>query len=298
MSATWRAVATKDLEDAVRSRTLWSLVALFVAFLLTALLSAEQLFPEPVTVTPAKALSGVAMLGGLFVPGIALVAGYMAVVGERRSGSLRILLSYPFSRFDVVWGKLLGRLLVTGVALVAGYAVGSVAVVVLYGPPDTTAFLGFAGAGLLLGASMTGLAVGGSAAARTRGQALAATVGSFVGWVFFWKPAVVGLYYLVEGEIPGLRAEPWYYLLQRLNPLEAFRVVSSVALGEDVSPVPDLPLEDVPRTAPSERVDVAARVAGEVPFYLDAWVAVLVLLAWGLVPVVVGHRRFERSDLD
>ncbi len=297
MSATWRAVAVKDLVDAVRSRTLWGLVAMFVAFLLTSLASAEQLFPEPVTVTPARALSGVAMLGGLFVPGIALVAGYMAVVGERRSGSLRVLLSYPFSRFDVVWGKLLGRLLVTGLALLAGYAVASVAVVLLYGTPDLGAFVGFAGAGLLLGASMTGLAVGGSAAARTRGRAMALTVGSFVGMVFFWKPAVVGLYYLVEGEVPGVRAEPWYYLLKRLNPLEAFRTLSAAALDEPVPPVPDLPLEDVPRTAPSERVDLAARVAGEVPFYLDAWVAVVVLLAWGLVPVALGYRRFASTDL-
>jgi ABC-2 type transport system permease protein len=298
MSATWRAVARKDLEDAVRSRTLWGLVALFVAFLLTSLLSAEQLFPEAVTVTPERALAGVAMLGALFVPGIALVAGYVAVAGERRSGSLRVLLSYPFARSDVVAGKFLGRLLVTGVALLAGYAVASVAVVALYGAPDPWAFAGFAGAGLLLGASMTGLAVGGSAAAATRGRAMALTVGPFVGMVFFWKPAVVGLYYLVEGSVPGVRAEPWYYLLKRLNPLEAFRTVTSAALGESVTAVPNLPLEDAPRSAPPERVDTAARVAGEVPAYLDPWVAVLVLVAWGAVPLALGYRRFDRADLD
>jgi len=297
MTATWREVALKDVEDATRSRMLWGLVGLFVAFTLMALLSAEQLFPEPVTVTPEMALAGIATLGGLFVPGIALVAGYMAVIGERRSGSLRILLSYPFSRFDVVAGKLLGRAVVTGTALAAGYAVASVAVVVLYGVPDVGAFLGFAGAGLLLGLSITGLAVGGSAAAATRGRAMTLTIGSFVGMLFFWKPLVVGLYYLVEGSLPGVRAEPWYYFLKRLNPLEAFRTLTSAVLGEPVTAVPELPLEDAPVDAPSERVDLAARVAGEVPAYLDPWVAVLVLLAWGVVPLVVGYRRFERSDL-
>lgn len=117
MTAIWEGVARKDFEDAVRSKLLWGLIAVFVAFLVMSLLSAEVLFPDGVTVDATMALVGVAMLAQLFVPGIALVAGYMSVVGERRSGSLRVLLSYPFSRFDVVAGKLAGRTLVTGTAL-------------------------------------------------------------------------------------------------------------------------------------------------------------------------------------
>ncbi|MFB6354466.1 MAG: ABC transporter permease subunit, partial [Halobacteriales archaeon] len=218
MTATWRAVARKDFEDAARSRMLWGLIAVFVAFLTMALFSAQQLFPEGVTVTPERALAGVAMLGQLFVPGIALVAGYLAVVGERRTGSLRVLLAYPFTRGDVVTGKLVGRLLVTGTALAVGYAFASGLVAVLYGLPDTDAFLGFVGAGVLLGMTFTGLAVGGSAAAASRGRAMALTVGSFMAMVFFWKPVVVGLYYAANGSLPDLSVEPWYVLAKRLNP--------------------------------------------------------------------------------
>jgi ABC-2 type transport system permease protein len=136
MTATWRQVAHKDFEDAVRARLLWGLIGVFVAFLVMALLSAEQLFPAAVAVDAPKALSGVAMLAQLFIPGIALVAGYMAVVGERRTGSLRVLLSYPFSRGDVVAGKLAGRLLVTATALLIGYAVASGLVIALYRFPS------------------------------------------------------------------------------------------------------------------------------------------------------------------
>lgn len=297
MTSTWRAVTRKDFEDAIQSKLLWGLIAVFVAFLAMALLSAEQLFRESVTVDAARALAGVAMLAQLFVPGIALVAGYMAVVGERRSGSLRVLLSYPFSRFDVVAGKLAGRTLVTGTALTVGFAVASVFVVVLYGAPDVAAFAGFVAAGVLLGLTWTGLAVGGSAAAATRGRAMTLTIGTFAGMVFFWKPLVVGLYYAVEGSIPGLRVESWYLLVDRLNPLEAYRVLVESALGERVTAVPRLPLEDVPANAPLEQLAVSNRVAGEVPFYLDDWFAVVVLAAWGVVPVVLGYLRFERSDI-
>ncbi|MDS0476297.1 ABC transporter permease subunit [Natrinema sp. 1APR25-10V2] len=297
MTVSWTDIARKDFEDAARSRLLWGLIAVFVAFLVMALLSAEQLFPPSVTVDAATALAGVAMLAQLFVPGIALAAGYMAVVGERRSGSLRVLLSYPFSRGDLVAGKLVGRLLVTGTALLVGFAVASVLVVALYGVPDATTVVGFVGTGVLLGLSFTGLAVGGSAAASTRGRARTLTIGSFVAMVFFWKPVVVGLYYAATGSLPGLRVERWYVLMKRLNPLEAYRVLAGAVLDRRVDAVPELPLEDVPMTASPERLELATRLAGEVPFYLEEWAAAVVLLAWGLVPIAVGYWRFENADL-
>lgn len=297
MTATWIAVARKDIEDAARSKLLWGISAVFVAFLLMALPVAEQLFPETTAVTPAKALSGVAMLAQLFVPGIALVVGYMAIAGERRSGSLRLLLSYPFTRRGLLAGKLLGRLAVTVTALAAGYVVASALVVGLYGTPGVGTFVGFVAAGLLIGVTFTALAVGGSAAASTRGRAMALTIGPFVGMVFFWEPVVAGLYYAVTGGLPGLRAEGWYYLLKRLNPLEAFRVLTTTVLDADVHAVPRFPLEDVPMTAPSERLDLSLRLAGEGPVYLEPWVSALVLLAWAIVPILLGYWRFRHADL-
>lgn len=297
MTATWADLARKEFEDAVRSNVLWGFIGVFVAFLVMSLLSAEQLFRDAVTVDAAKALAGVAMLAQLFVPGIALVVGYMSVVGERRSGSLRVLLTHPFARADVVAGKLVGRTLVTVVGLGVGFAVASLLVVVLYGAPAPGAFVGFVAAGLLLGVTFTALAVGGSAAASTRGRAMALTIGSFVGMVFFWKPAVVGLYYAVEGSLPGLHAARWYFLLKRLNPLEAYRVLAGAAVDQRVHEVPEFPLEDVPARASPETLALANRLSGEVPFYLADWFSVVVLLAWGLVPVVAGYRRFADADL-
>jgi ABC-2 type transport system permease protein len=297
VTATWLDVARKDFEDAVRSKMLWGISSVFVAFLVMSLLSAEQLFPDPIPVDASMALAGVAMLAQLFVPGVALVAGYLSVVGERRSGSLRVLLGYPFSRSDVVVGKLAGRALVTGVALTAGFAVATVLVVALYGVPDLASFAGFVAAGALVGLTFTGLAVGGSAAAATRGRAMTLTIGSFVGMVFFWKPVVVGLYYAVTGSIPGMQVERWYVFLQRLNPLEAYRVLVRAALDRPVSEVPEFPIEDVPATISPERLELADRIAGEVPFYLSDWFSVVVLLAWGVVPVVAGYWWFENADL-
>lgn len=297
MTVTWMDVARKDFEDAVRSKMLWGISSVFVAFLVMSLLSAEQLFPDPVAVDASMALAGVAMLAQLFVPGVALVAGYLSVVGERRSGSLRVLLSYPLSRSDVVAGKLVGRSAVTGAALTVGFTVATALVVALYGIPDPASFAGFVAAGVLVGLTFTGLAVGGSAAAATRGRAMTLTIGSFVGMVFFWKPVVVGLYYAVTGSLPGVEVERWYVFLQRLNPLEAYRVIAGAALDRPVSEVPEFPIEDVPAGMSPERLELANRLAGEVPFYLADWFSVVVLLAWGFVPVVAGYWWFENADL-
>lgn len=297
MTATWKQIARKDFEDAVRSKTLWGLILVFGAFLVMSLFSAEELFPEAVTVDTHKALAGVGMLAQLFLPGIALIAGYMSVVGERRSGSLRVLLSYPFSRFDVVAGKLVGRSLVTGTALGVGFAVASVLVVALYGAPDVMAFAGFVATGVLVGLTFTALAVGGSAAVSTRGRAMALTVGSYMVMLLFWKPVIVGLYYVVNGSLPGLHADRWYLFLKRLNPLEAYRALTGEILGERLTAIPRLSLEDVPARAPHEKLEIANRVVGEVPFYLENWFLVVVLIAWGLIPVVVGYWYFERADL-
>lgn len=297
MSATWRAIARKDLEDAIRSKVLWGLIGTFVAFVVMSLLTAEELVEGVDTVTVEIALAGVATLAQLFIPGVAVVAGYLAVTGERRSGSLRILLSYPFTRADIVLGKLVGRTVVTMTALLVGFAVASVLVVGLYGTPSFGIFGGFVAYGVLLGVVFTGLAVGGSAVASTRGRAMALTIGPYVAMVFFWKPIVVGIYYLLKGTLPGIQAESWYFFLKRLNPLEAYRVLVGGLLDEVVLPIPDLPLEDIPAGTPPEALEINHRVAGEVPFFLEEWFAVVILLAWGVIPVLVGLWHFRRTDV-
>lgn len=297
MTATWRAIARKDVEDAVRSRVLWGLILTFVAFLGMALLSAEELVEGVETVTPALALAGVASLAQLFIPGVAIVAGYLAISGERSSGSLRVLLSYPFSRVGVVLGKVTGRLLVTTMALAVGFAVASVLVVALYGTPSIATFTGFIGTAVLLGAAFTGLAVGGSAMTHTRGQSLAITVGPYVAMVFFWKPIVVGLHYLITGTLPGVEVGSWYLLVKRLNPLAAYRTVAGDVLGEPVNAVPNLPLEDLPTDVTAAELETGMRLAGEVPVYLEPWSGIVILATWGVIPLGLGYWKFRRSDI-
>jgi len=135
----------------------------------------------------------------------------------------------------------------------------------------------------------------------SRRGAMAGAVGSYVFFTILWNPIVAGLHYAVEGELVGLSAPSWYLFLQRLSPLEAYRQALMALLGENVFGLFgwEFIVEDVGQSEMAEGgLLVSNRVAGEVPFYLTDWFAVVILLAWLVAPVAVGLWQFERADLN
>lgn len=296
---TWQQVARKDFEDAVRSKLLWGVMGVFVGFMsfLLVLVSLQ----EPPGLDDAdlavNALMFIATLAQVFAPLIALIAGYMAVVGERRAGSLRVLLSYPHTRRDVVAGKLVGRGAVIAVTVGVGFAVNVLLSALLFGAPQLDSFAGLLLAVTLLGLTFVWLAVGISAGTRTRGRAMALAIGTFLVCFVFWDAATAGLYAVVTGSLPGLQVEAWYLLLEQVNPLGAYRTVAEVFLDGRIQAMFQMGLEQIPPDTPPEQLTVENRVEGALPFYLEDWFAGVILAAWAVVPAVLGYVRFERSDL-
>lgn len=289
-------VARKDFEDAVRSRMVWGVIAVFVGFMTFVMLAALG-SSEASEATGDAVLGLTAQLSQLFVPLIALIVGYMAIVGERRSGSLRVLLSYPHSRRDVVFGKLAGRSGVIAVTLGVGSIVTVLLASVLVDSPDFGDVIGLLASIVLFGIAFTGLAVGISASVRTRGKAMAAAIGSLLVFLVVWDAAAAGLYAVVTGSLPGLEVDAWYFLVKRLSPVGAFRAVAEQFTASRLSPLFQMGLEEVPADASPEQLELANRIGGSVPFYLERWFAAVTLGAWGLFPALVGYVRFKRSDL-
>ena len=234
-----------------------------------------------------------------FIPLIALVAGYMSVVGERQSGSLRVLMSYPFSRSDVLTGKVVGRSVVVGLTILFGFVVITVLGVPLTADFAPVDLLLVALLTVLLGVTFTAIAVAISASTASRGTALAWVIGIFFFLLVMWEALAVGIYYLVEGSRPGLVVEPWYFALYQLNPIESYRIAIGQVTDSFVWPMVQLGLEDID-WAQASAVDLRAeaRVEGSAPFYLSPWFSVLTSLAWIAVPLAIGYRRFTSADLD
>ena len=275
---TWVVVARKEFDDAVRARVLWGIVA--VIGILAGGLAVVTRFLPGVEPDPLTALGAASEFAAILVPILSLVAAYLAVAGERESGSVKVLLGLPPSRGEVLLGKFAGRSGVVAVGLTLGLAVAGAATAVAYGGLPLAKFVGLTALTVALGVVFVGIAVGISAAADRRSRAMSLSIAVYLAFVLLWDLLPQGLYLLLNGSPPGPVVPAWFLALESLSPPGAYSTLVGVAL-----------------TAGSGAPGVAARVGGELPVYLEPWFLLVVLALWAAVPLALGYRAFERADL-
>lgn len=284
-----RAIARKDFQDAVRSWLFWGL-SLFFFMLLVALTGAISYFAGDVILaeeaTTEVLISQVFSIASFVIPVIALVLGWKSIVGERESGSLKILLSLPHSRKDVILGKLVGRAGVLSLSLVVAFVLAALPVAALLGTFDVTDYIGLLLVSILYGIAYTSIAIAVSSLFRSTTFAAAAAFGVFVLYYIVWGAVAtaVGLLvmfdYLPESETIAEAT----MLFQNFNPNSAYGNVLSL-----VTSVAELDDESV--------AALEAMFDGSIPFYLQDWFALVVLLFWIVVPIAAAIYRFDRTDL-
>ncbi|WP_435320592.1 ABC transporter permease subunit [Haloarchaeobius sp. TZWSO28] len=271
-------IARKEVDDSVRSRLLWGIVGLVAV--LTSFAAAMLQFVPGVEADALAGINGATELATLLVPIVALVAAYLAIAGERESGSVKVLLGFPPSRAEVVAGKFLGRAALVIVGVSAGYAVSGVVTLLVYGSLPVVAFAATLALTAFLGAVFVAIAVGLSALSATRSRAMTGSIAVYLVLTLFWDFVPQGTYMLVEGSSPTAPLPGWFLLLQSLSPTGAYGSLVTAVVSSEAG-VPGLP----------------ALVAGAFPFYLEPWFLLGLLAAWSAVPLLVGYRAFEKADL-
>lgn len=309
----WEAIVRKDFEDAVRSYWLWGLSAVFIGVL--ALPPALIVFDVVQITQPARgpAITTDVYVGlmrdtmTVLVPIIAIVAAYASITGERDSGTLKLLLSLPHSRLEVVVGKVIGRSLVLASSVLAGFVV---AAAVFLATPVTFNFGTYASFTLLtvlLGIVFVGIAVGVSAAARSSRSAMIGTVGLYVYFTLLWDQSVNGLLRLLTrhtGLAPDSSSIAHLDLVLNLvNPTQAYKsLVAVLTLPAEVPISFAQPNVTVPRSA-AARMQVAGGhgreifVDGAIPVYYSDPAVLVILLAWLIGVPVLGYLVFRDVDL-
>lgn len=290
---TLRAVVEKDFRDAIRSRLLLGLTGLFILFSIALAYFVSELdqqtqFQQQI----AGELTTLVLIGGfvgpvsIFVPIVAIAASYRAIAGERQSGSLRLLLSLPNDRLDVVVGKFLGRSGVVSIALLSGFGIGLVATALLTDAFSVLGYLAFVVASLLLAFVFVSISVGVSAFTRSTSWAAYGAFGIFVVFQFLWNVLVTGIVYAANGfSFPGPEEELPGWLS---NLSEVLVVVDpTTAYEQSVFWV-------VRRVADDAQTDAAV---SEAAFYLQDWFGFVILLLWIAIPLAIGYYRFENADL-
>ncbi|EJN57578.1 ABC transporter permease subunit [Halogranum rubrum] len=287
---TWLAIAKKDFRDAVQSRALWALVAMFVLLSLVSTYSyveVPELFGGAGGATFAGLVFFTVGLTGLFVPLAAIVVCYKSLAGEREIGSIKLLLSLPTNRLNVFAGKVVGRAAVLmfglGVGLLVGLGFGSV----LLGTLDLGATLVFVLVTLGFAAIYAGIIVGLSATTGSTSRATTLALGFFVVFELLWDVVPMAVVYLVNGFSLSSTMPEWAFLVSQVSP-------SSAYLSMVVALLPGF--AEMAGAAPAE-TGVGVEAVEPDPFYLSPEVGIVVLGLWLVVPFLIGYYRFNAADL-
>lgn len=287
----WTVVAWKDFQDAVRSRTLWALAALFG--LLSVGIAVAYGFVDELGGSGIKGL--ILFVSGsvsLFVSITAVVICYRAIAGEREDGSIKLLLALPHTRRDVLLGKVVGRTAVLAVpaigSLLLGLAVGSALTgSVAVGP--TVAFVALT---LVYVLTYVAVVVGLSATTGSTTRAAALGVGVFLVFEVLWEIVGFVALFVASGFDLSRLATPagypdWYFLVTQVPPSTAYTTVLNELVPGSVSV-----------GGVGGGTGGVAPSAGQVDaFFGTPWLGAVVLGLWLVVPLAVGYWRFARADL-
>ncbi|TKX75223.1 ABC transporter permease [Halorubrum sp. GN11_10-6_MGM] len=260
-------VAVTEYRLAVRSRWALALTGLFVVF------GGVMLTFSGSAVGPGGAERVVASLTSLaayLVPLAALALGYDAIVGREDEGWLAVVFSLPVRRSEVVVGTYLGRLAVLAGATLLGFGFSGALIVREFGVGSLSAFLGFLGGTVAVGAAFLGVALLLSTVAREKTHALGAALLAWVWFVLVHDLLALGV--VAAFELPDAALSALVYA----NPVSAFRVLVLSGLGTTAGG------------------GFTAVLAGS---GLSAGSLSLALVAWCLVPVAVAGVLVRRRRL-
>ncbi|MFD1513816.1 ABC transporter permease subunit [Halomarina rubra] len=274
------AVARKDFRDAARSRRLLALIALFVLFV-----GGLAYFFADIAGTGADE-GGFALVISLLVPtaillpAIGVLTGYRAVSNERETGSLKILLSLPHSREDVVFGKFLGRSLVVTLAIVVGFAVGGLVLAVLASSFPTVEYVLFTLLTILLGVTFVSIGVGLSSGIESENLVVTIGIGLVILFTLLWQVLLLAAMLILDNFEIGSAATQADIVtfLAVLSPRQAFLIAFSAI-------------------TPADQNVNAPGGANVDAFWLQDWFGFVVLAFWLVVPLALGYLRFRRADL-
>jgi len=307
---TWQVVAQKDFQDAVRSRWLWGLSLFFVlfialgAYITSTLSTASQALTSDALFSSQALVAGqrlpFAAFIGQFIALVAFVVAYQSLIGERESGTMKLLLSLPHSRRDTVLGKLLGRSAVVVFPVLTGFLIGALVFLTSGVQFAAVHYFVIAILAALLGVVFVAIAVAISALANTGRQATTGVVGFYFLVTFFWGPVRRGLLSLLYdlfksvSFLPQLSTKSWMQLtllVKYVNPLRAYETLTATQYTTSVLRA------RLVLTSPQLQPAAMKFLGNSLPFYLSNWFVALVLALWIVVPLWLGFVTFREADL-
>lgn len=219
-------IAQKEIRDNLRNR--WVLAATLLMFALALALGFMGSAPtgsvkvDPLTVTVVSLSS----LSIFLVPLIAMLMAYDALIGEIERGTMALLLSYPISRWQILFGKFIGHTVLLAAATTIGYGAAGLIVQWQFSSINVAAWKPFfllIAASVLLGAAFLSLGYLISAKVKERGTAAGVAIGVWLFFVVIFDMALLGI--LVADSKHAINAKIVESILL-FNPTDIYRLLN------------------------------------------------------------------------
>jgi len=274
----WLAIAKKDLQDSIRSRTLWATIGIFLALIL--LLS--WLFTDGSGEETFIAAAGFTFLIGVlfFIPMAGLLLSVKSIVRERNTGTINLLLSLPHTRGEMIVGKFVGRSIVMVLTVLAGFLPALLYIFVQVDEAGVVQLLTFLLALSVFGVMWVGIGVGLSALVNSETQATITGVVMFavlILWPVIFQEAGI--------DLPSFAERFWLFIIFA----DLFFLPGRIADGDFTFPSV-VEFDEV-------LVDELNEVAFSVAPHLQMWFVVVLVAFWIIVPIGIGYYRFNSTDL-
>ncbi|MGL4613920.1 MAG: ABC transporter permease [Shewanella sp.] len=116
-------IAAKEFKDNLRNRWLWMMTSILLLLSLCVSFMGSVVSGTLVVYEPSQLMSGLVTLSVFMLPLGAILLSYDSFVGEKESGTLLLLLTYPLERWHILWGKFVGHALVMSLACLLGFGI-------------------------------------------------------------------------------------------------------------------------------------------------------------------------------
>lgn len=217
-------IAGKEFRDGLRNRWVLS-ITLVLAVLAIGIAWVGAAASGGLGFTSlASTLVSLTTLAVFLIPLIALLLAYDAVVGERESGTLLLLLTYPVSRSALLLGKFCGHGLILGAATALGFGIAGVTIAL--GTDNVAMSELIKGMGLLIASTVLlgwvfiAFAYLISVSAEEKQRAAGLALGIWFFFILVFDLALLALLVSVE------QGGEWLAWLLLLNPAECFRLLN------------------------------------------------------------------------
>jgi Cu-processing system permease protein len=200
---------------------------------------------------------------------IALMLGYGAIASERERGSLDLLLSTPITRTEAIVAKFMGLGTVLFVSIFVGFGLAGVVIAVIAGTADWPMYVLFLVATFLVGLAFLSLAVLLSTLTKRKSTAMGGAVLLWFIFIWIYDTVLIGVFVGTGGDLFGGEALPgWFYAAEFFSPSAAYGMVTTLIVGGDA-----------------------------VHWFVNGFSTVGALLAWILIPLMIGIWLLNRKDI-